>query len=45
MTKKDKELCKQMLNSVYIKLLASNEFDTDTIMMILKVMRILEDSK
>lgn len=41
MTKKDKETCKEMLNYVYIKMLLSNDYETDTIMKLLTVIRIL----
>jgi hypothetical protein len=45
MTKFEKEQCKQMLNTVYLKLMMSGEFDTDTIMKLLNVIQIIDQCK
>ena len=45
MTKFEKEQCKQMLNTVYLKMMMSGEFDTDTIMKLLNVIQIIDQCK
>lgn len=45
MTKKEKETVKEMLNYIYIKMMLSGDYETDTIMKVLEVIRIVGDSK